>query len=43
MVIFITYEPVVNIGLRKNTSVGFKASSTSSNYQYKYVESRLRF
>lgn len=43
MVIFTTYEPVVNIGLGKNASVGFKVSSTSSHYQYRYVESRLRF
>lgn len=38
-----TYEAGVNIGLGKNASVGFKASSTSSHYQYRYVESRLRF
>lgn len=38
-----TYSAGVNLGVGKSASIGFKASKTTNHYQYRYVESRLRF
>lgn len=38
-----SYESGVNIGVGKFATIGFKVSSSSNHYQYKYIESRLNF
>ena len=38
-----TWNAGVNIGVGRNASIKFGVTNTTSHYQYRYVESRLRF